>query len=100
VRTVVAFHAPERKLDASTAINQGDDTRYSLTAAGSIRNREIVQDPRASVIVSSHQLGDVERIADELLVLHQGRALQAGPTDAIVGEHRTLEEALLAWTAA
>jgi ABC-2 type transport system ATP-binding protein len=61
---------------------------------------EIVQDPRASVIVSSHQLGDVERIADELLVLHQGRVLQAGPTDAIVGEHRTLEEALLAWTAA
>jgi ABC-2 type transport system ATP-binding protein len=61
---------------------------------------EVVRDPERSVIISSHMLVDVERIADRLLVLNEGRVVREGPTDRLVGEGRTLEEALLAWGAA
>lgn len=61
---------------------------------------EVVGDPERSVLVSSHQLVDLERIADELLVLSEGRVVQQGPTDRLVGDNRTLEEALVAWGAA
>jgi ABC-2 type transport system ATP-binding protein len=61
---------------------------------------EVVRDPQRSVIVSSHVLADVERIADRLLVLNAGQVVREGATDALVGERRTLEEALIAWGAA
>jgi len=61
---------------------------------------DVVRDPERSVIVSSHMLGDVERIADRLLVLNEGRVVHEGSTDRLIGEDRTLEEALLAWGAA
>jgi ABC-2 type transport system ATP-binding protein len=58
---------------------------------------EVVRDAERSVIVSSHQLLDVQRIADRLLVLDRGRVVKEGPTDALTGEERTLEEAMEAW---
>jgi len=61
---------------------------------------DIVRDQDRSVIISSHLLLDVERIADRLLVLNHGKILKEGPTDDLVGEERTLEEALTAWGAA
>jgi ABC-2 type transport system ATP-binding protein len=61
---------------------------------------DVVRDPARSVVISSHQLGDVERIADRLLVLSAGQVVREGPTDDLVGEGRTLEEALLSWGAA
>ena len=61
---------------------------------------DVVKDPARSVIISSHQLQDVERIADRLLVLDAGAVINEGPTNELVGEDRTLEEALLAWGAA
>jgi ABC-2 type transport system ATP-binding protein len=61
---------------------------------------EVVRDPERSVVISSHMLVDVERVADRLLVLNEGRVVREGPTDSLVGEERTLEEALLAWGAA
>ncbi len=60
---------------------------------------DVVGDPRRSVVISSHMLADVERIADRLLVLDGGHVVQEGRTDEIVGEHRTLEEAILQWGA-
>ena len=54
----------------------------------------------AAVVVSSHQLADVERIADGLLVLKGGSVVQQGPTDALVAEGLSLEEQLLRWGAA
>ena len=56
---------------------------------------EVVADPHRSVIISSHLLGDVERIADRLLVIDHGRRVAEGPTDELVREHQTLEEALI-----
>ncbi len=58
---------------------------------------DVVRDPERSVIVSSHQLLDVQRIADRLLVLDHGRVVKEGSTDALTGEERTLEEAMEAW---
>ena len=60
---------------------------------------EVVRDPERSVIISSHGLADVERVADRLLVLDGGRVVKEGRTDDLVGEQRTLEEALLDWGA-
>ena len=58
---------------------------------------EVVRDPARSVIVSSHMLADVQRIADRLLVLCGGKVVKDGRTDELVGEGRTLEEALEDW---
>ncbi|MDP7113798.1 MAG: ABC transporter ATP-binding protein, partial [Myxococcota bacterium] len=40
---------------------------------------DVVRDPQRTVIVSSHQLQDVERIDDRLLVLDAGQVIQQGP---------------------
>jgi len=61
---------------------------------------DVVKDEGRAVVVSSHHLQDVERIADRILVLHRGRVVREGPTDELVGEGRTLEEAIDAWGAA
>jgi ABC-2 type transport system ATP-binding protein len=61
---------------------------------------EVARDPQRSVLVSSHVLHDVERVADRLLVLGAGRVVREGETAALVGEDRTLEEAIEAWGAA
>ena len=60
---------------------------------------DVVRDPERSVVVSSHMLDDVERIADRLLVLSKGVVVREGPADQLVGGGRTLEEALIAWGA-
>jgi ABC-2 type transport system ATP-binding protein len=60
---------------------------------------DVVRDPARSVIISSHLLHDVERISDRLLVLEEGRVVREGPTDDLVGDQRTLEEALMIWGA-
>ncbi len=59
----------------------------------------VVRDPSRSVIFSSHLLNDVERISDRLLVLNRGKVVREGRTDSLVGDGRTLEEALEAWGA-
>lgn len=56
-----------------------------------------IQDGETCVLVSSHQLADVARIADRLLVLDDGKVAMEGATDELVGEGRTLEEAVRAW---
>jgi ABC-2 type transport system ATP-binding protein len=61
---------------------------------------EVIADEARAVVISSHLLADVERIADRLLVLDGGRVVREGPTDELVGDGRTLEEALLSWGAA
>ena len=60
---------------------------------------EVVQDEERAVVISSHQLADIERIADRLLVLAKGQVLTQGSTPELVGEGQTLEEAMLQWEA-
>ncbi|MEM7244069.1 MAG: ABC transporter ATP-binding protein [Acidobacteriota bacterium] len=59
---------------------------------------EVVKEPERTVIVSSHAIVDLERIADHLLVLREGEVVQQGATDELVGEGRSLEEAFLEWS--
>ena len=61
---------------------------------------EVVRDPARSVVISSHLLQDVERISDRLLVLNQGAVVKEGLTSELVGDERTLEEAIMVWGAA
>lgn len=61
---------------------------------------EVVMDDRRSVVISSHMLGDVERISDRLLILNKGRVVRDGETNELVGDQRSLEEALIDWGAA
>ncbi|MEM7244071.1 MAG: ABC transporter ATP-binding protein [Acidobacteriota bacterium] len=108
----------------AAVLSKGEATRLRLVLAMAIRPRvlvldepatgldlmgrrtlletvlEFVQDPQRTVIVSSHAIADVERIADQLLVLKGGEVLQDGPTDELVGEGRSLEEAFLQWNEA
>lgn len=93
--TALAFRPTLLILDEPAA---GLDVTGRRTLLESVLN--VVRDPARSVLVSSHMLADVERIADRLLVLNEGRVVKDGPTDGLVGEHRTLEEALIDWGAA
>ncbi|MGH1345212.1 MAG: ABC transporter ATP-binding protein [Nannocystales bacterium] len=56
---------------------------------------EVARDPVRSVVVSSHQLTDLERIADALLVLRAGKVVAQGPTDSVIPEGKSLSEALV-----
>ena len=80
-----------------------DEPAAGLDLAGRRRLLEsvldVVRDAQRSVVFSSHALHDVERIADRLLVLNRGKVVRDGATDALVGDGRTLEEALEAWGA-
>ena len=61
---------------------------------------QFVEGGDTAILLSSHRLGDVERLSERLLVLDEGRVVRDGTTDGLVGDERTLEEALLEWGAA
>ena len=50
-----------------------------------------------TVLLSSHLMGEVEAIADEIVVIVAGRVVEAGPTAELVGEHANLEDAYFSW---
>jgi len=109
---------PGRKVGA---LSRGEGTRLRLVTAMAFRPRllvldepaggmdlssrrkliesvlEVVRDPERSVIVSSHVLADLERVADRLLVLSGGRVVREGPTSELVADGSTLEESVEAW---
>jgi len=93
--TAMAFRPKVLLLDEPAA---GLDLAGRRTLLDSVL--EIVRDPERSVVISSHLLSDVERISDRLLVLNEGQVVCEGETSGLVGEERTLEEALMAWGAA
>ena len=61
---------------------------------------DIAGSGQRSVIISSHQLGDVERICDRLLVLNKGQVLREGTAEELIQDGQTLEDAMFAWGAA
>ncbi|WP_203965026.1 ABC transporter ATP-binding protein [Actinocatenispora thailandica] len=52
----------------------------------------------AAVLVSSHQLAEVQQLATHLVVLNRGRLVAAGPMADLVGTAGSLEEAFLTMT--
>jgi ABC-2 type transport system ATP-binding protein len=60
--------------------------------------RELVESLRAegiAILLTSHDLVDVERIADRIAVLVDGRIVADGPIGEVVDEGETLEDAYL-----
>src|SRR5690242_8510537 len=51
----------------------------------------------AAVLVSSHQLAEVQQLASHVVVMVQGRLVSAGPLDRVAGG-RSLEDAFLSLT--
>jgi ABC-type multidrug transport system ATPase subunit len=51
-----------------------------------------------TVLISSHQLAEVQQLATHAVVMNHGRLTAAGPLDDLVGSHETLEDAYLAMT--
>jgi ABC-2 type transport system ATP-binding protein len=49
-----------------------------------------VAEEGTSVLLSSHLLGDLERVCDYLIVLQAGQVQVAGPVDELVAEHKVL----------
>lgn len=52
----------------------------------------------AAVLVSSHQLAEVQQLATHAVIMNRGTLVTAGPLDRLLGEARSLEEAFLAMT--
>ena len=54
----------------------------------------MVQDEHRTVLISSHQLSDLERFADHIGILADGRLVCEGSTADLVGRHRMVEFSL------
>ncbi len=52
---------------------------------------EAVQDPGRTVLISSHNLADIERFADYLGIIHEGKLLLEGPAAQLVERFRIAE---------
>lgn len=50
-----------------------------------------MQAPERTILISSHQLSDVERFADHLAVLNRGHVLAVGRTDELLERYRLVE---------
>jgi ABC-2 type transport system ATP-binding protein len=79
-----------------------DEPGNGLDPAGIRWTRELLQALAASgrtVLVASHQLAEVEQLADDLVVIAAGRVVASGTLESVIGAHAGLEEAFLELTA-
>jgi ABC-2 type transport system ATP-binding protein len=63
--------------------------------------RELLRALAASgrtVLVSSHQLAEVEQLVDDLVVIAAGQVVASGPLESVIGSRAGLEEAFLELT--
>lgn len=51
-----------------------------------------------TVLISSHLMSEIEAVADELVVIAQGRVVQQGSVNGLVRGYANLEDAYFAWT--
>ena len=52
-----------------------------------------VHDGGAKIVMSTHDLGQARRLADEVLFLHRGRLVERAPADRFFASPRTPEAA-------
>ena len=77
-----------------------DEPANGLDPLGIIATRDLLRRLREqgkTIFLSSHMLGELEQIADWLIVLHRGKALYHGPARAFLDQHpgASLEERFL-----
>ena len=77
-----------------------DEPTNGLDPEGIVWIRELMRaraDAGRTVLVSSHQLTEMERVADDVVMIDRGRVVEAGPA-ALFAEHGGLEAAFLRLT--
>ena len=64
--------------------------------------RDLVQRGNRTVVISSHQLSDLEKLADHVAILNKGKLIAAGPMAQLVERHapKSLEEIFVSLIAA
>ena len=78
-----------------------DEPGNGLDPAGIRWMRSFLRSLAASgrtVLVSSHQLAEVEQLADDLVIIAAGQVVASGPLQSVIGSHAGLEEAFLGLT--
>jgi ABC-2 type transport system ATP-binding protein len=102
----------------TTELSKGEHTRFRLVAALAWRPEllmldepaagldvpsrrrmlgeviDVVRDSTRTVVISSHQASDLERICDRVVLIDGGRIVRDGSPTDLAGEGRTLEEML------
>lgn len=71
-----------------------DEPANGLDPAGIVEIRRLLRrlpEMGTTVLVSSHQLSEVQQACDRLVVLAQGRLVTAGTTDEILRDHSTTD---------
>ncbi|OJX39952.1 MAG: hypothetical protein BGO78_14290 [Chloroflexi bacterium 44-23] len=68
-----------------------DEPTSSLDPAGRHEVLDWIskRDPDTTVFLSSHILGDIERICDQIAILNRGKLVKVGDRDAIMAEYTT-----------
>src|SRR5207237_8450016 len=67
-----------------------DEPANGLDPLGIIATRDLLRRLREqgkTIFLSSHLLGELEQVADWLVMLHQGKALYNGPARAFLDQH-------------
>jgi ABC-2 type transport system ATP-binding protein len=67
-----------------------DEPANGLDPLGIIATRDLLRrlrDQGKTIFLSSHLLGELEQVADWLVMLHQGKALYHGPARAFLDQH-------------
>ncbi len=75
-----------------------DEPMSGLDPVARMRMRDLLADLRAegrTVLFSSHELSEIEMVADRILLMDSGRLLYQGPVSRAVGADSNLEQAFL-----
>ena len=76
-----------------------DEPTSALDPAGRADMLDLVSSMRGhrTVVLSTHILADVQRVADQVGILRQGRLLYLGPTQTLIGT-QTIEASAISTT--
>jgi len=75
-----------------------DEPMSGLDPIARMRMREMLAELRGegrTILFSSHELGEIEMVADRILVLNKGRLVYQGPVSDAVGADENLERAFI-----
>jgi tungstate transport system ATP-binding protein len=81
-----------RALARNPAVLFLDEPTASLDPAATKAIEDIVRNVSAGgvkVVMATHDLGEARRLAGEIVLLHRGRVVEAGPADEILSNPRT-----------
>ncbi|BCP52187.1 ABC transporter ATP-binding protein [Kaistia sp. 32K] len=82
-----ALIATALALDPAVVIADEPTTALDTTVQAQILNvLEAVKQRGKGLLIISHDLAVVSRIADEVVVMHQGEVVEQGPTDIVLGQ--------------